>query len=84
MDYSEFVEVYEKLSSTTKRLEKVSIIAEFLKKLVKEGKSEWIYLFNGRVVSDFPAVSKNLNEICPINSGKFPSKFIDITSARVN
>jgi len=55
MNYSEFVEVYEELSSTAKRLEKVSIIAKFLKKLVKEGKSEWIYLLNGRVVSDYDA-----------------------------
>jgi len=53
MNYSEFVEVYEKLSSTTKRLEKTSIISDFLKTLIKEGKSEWIYLLNGRVVSDY-------------------------------
>ena len=53
MNYSEFVEVYENLSSTTKRLEKVSIIAEFLKTLIKEGKSEWIYLLNGRVFPDY-------------------------------
>ena len=53
MNYSEFVEVYEELSSTAKRLEKVSIIAKFLKMLAKEGRGEWIYLLNGRVVSDY-------------------------------
>jgi DNA ligase-1 len=53
MRYSEFVEVYEALGNTTKRLEKTAILAEFLKKLKKEGKSEWIYLLNGRVVPDY-------------------------------
>ena len=53
MQYSEFVEVYEELSNTTKRLEKISILAEFLKKLKKKGKSEWIYLLLGRVLPDY-------------------------------
>ncbi|MEM4271481.1 MAG: ATP-dependent DNA ligase [Candidatus Pacearchaeota archaeon] len=53
MLYSEFVEVYEALAGTTKRLEKISIIAEFLKKLKKKGKSEWSYLLLGRVVPDY-------------------------------
>src|SRR3989344_4236423 len=53
MNYSEFVEMYEELSSTTKRLEKISIISSFLKKLAKEGKSEWIYLLLGKVVPDY-------------------------------
>jgi len=53
MNYLEFVEVYEKLSGTSKRLEKTEILAEFLKKLKKEGKSEWIYLILGRVVPDY-------------------------------
>ncbi|MCU0642634.1 MAG: DNA ligase, partial [archaeon] len=53
MDYKEFADVYDSLGKTTKRLEKTAILAEFLKKLKKEGKSEWIYLLNGRVVPDF-------------------------------
>jgi DNA ligase-1 len=53
MRYNEFAEVYEKLAGTTKRLEKVEILAHFLKKLRKEGKSSWIYLLRGRVVPDF-------------------------------
>ncbi|MBS3065428.1 ATP-dependent DNA ligase [Candidatus Pacearchaeota archaeon] len=53
MDYLDFVVVYEELSSTSKRLEKVSIIAKFLKVLRKEGKIEWIYLLNGDVAPDY-------------------------------
>jgi DNA ligase 1 len=47
MKYSDFVEVYEELGSTTKKLEKVDILAKFLPKLV--GNEEWIYLLRGRV-----------------------------------
>ncbi len=53
MQYAEFVEVYEKLSATTKRLEKSSILAEFMKVLKQKGRSEWAYLLNGRVVPDY-------------------------------
>ena len=53
MQYSEFVEVYEALSGTTKKLEKSAILAEFLKKLNKKGKAEWIYLLRGRVLADY-------------------------------
>jgi len=51
MKYSEFVKLYEKLASTTKKLEKAGIIAEFLPKL-KE-KSEWIYLLRGKASADY-------------------------------
>jgi len=53
MQYSELVEVYEKLESTSKRLEKTQILADFLKVLKQRGKSEWIYLLLGRVVPDY-------------------------------
>lgn len=53
MQYSEYVEVYEALASTSKKLEKTAILAEFLKKLEKKGKSEWIYLLRGRVFADY-------------------------------
>jgi len=53
MMYSELVEVYDNLALTSKRLEKVRVLAEFLKKLKKEGKSEWIYLIKGRAVPDY-------------------------------
>ncbi|MEK6850491.1 MAG: ATP-dependent DNA ligase [Nanoarchaeota archaeon] len=53
MQYSEFVSVYESLTATAKKLEKTSILAEFLKKLEKKGKSEWIYLLRGGVLADY-------------------------------
>ncbi|MBU0466821.1 MAG: ATP-dependent DNA ligase, partial [Nanoarchaeota archaeon] len=53
MNYSEFVEVYEGLYATTKRLEKETILAGFLNKLAKEGEPEWIYLLRGKVTPDY-------------------------------
>jgi DNA ligase-1 len=54
MLYNEFVEVYEKLALTSKRLEKTAILAEFLGKLEKgNAKEVWIYLLLGRVVPDY-------------------------------
>jgi DNA ligase-1 len=50
MLYSELVNVYEQLASTTKRLEKTTILAKFLKNL-KDSKT--IYLLAGRVVPDY-------------------------------
>ena len=55
MYYSEFVDLYEKLVGTTKKLEKTEILAEFLKKPSIELESEWIYLLRGRVVPDYDA-----------------------------
>lgn len=55
MNYIGFVEVYERLAGTTKRLEKVGIVAEFLKKIKSHGKAEWLYLLNGKVVPDYDA-----------------------------
>jgi DNA ligase 1 len=51
MDYSEFIEVYEALGATTKKLEKIDILAGFLKKL--EGNEKWIYLLRGKVFPDY-------------------------------
>lgn len=51
MDYSEFVEVYEEISGTTKKLEKIDILSRFLPKL--KGNEEWIYLLRGRVFPDY-------------------------------
>lgn len=53
MDYIEFVNLYEELSSTTKKLEKSALISVFLKKLINKGESEWIYLLRGKVLPDF-------------------------------
>jgi len=62
MQYCEFVDLYEELSGTTKRLEKTSIIAKFLKKLKEKGKSEWIYLLKGKVVADYDARELGISE----------------------
>ncbi len=53
MQYSEFINLYDSLAKTPKRLEKVSILAEFLKKLKSHGEAEWIYLLKGRVFPDY-------------------------------
>jgi len=53
MRYQDFVEVYEKLSSVSGKIEKADILAEFLKKLREKGKPEWIYLLRGGVVPEY-------------------------------
>ncbi|MCX8159228.1 MAG: ATP-dependent DNA ligase [Candidatus Pacearchaeota archaeon] len=53
MEYREFVEVYENLGKTTKRLEKVDILAEFLERIKKKGEKEWVYLLSGRVFPNY-------------------------------
>ena len=53
MKYSQLVEVYEDLSSTTKRLEKTDILSDFLKKLRKYDNEEWIYLLRGKVLPNY-------------------------------
>ncbi len=51
MDYSKLAEVYEKLESTSKGLEKTQILADFLKQIKKN--PEVIYLLKGRVFPDY-------------------------------
>lgn len=51
MKYSEICEMYEKLESTTKGLEKTKILADFLGKIEKE--PELIYLLQGKVFADY-------------------------------
>jgi len=53
MLYSEFVDVYEALYATSKRLEKETILAEFLGKLKKYDEDEWIYLLRGKTFADY-------------------------------
>lgn len=53
MQYSQFVELYESLSKTTKRLEKTTILSEFLKKLKTHGEPQWIYLLKGRIFPEY-------------------------------
>lgn len=68
MFYSEFVELYEELARTTKRLEKTTMIAEFLRVLEERGKSEWIYLLKGKVVADYDARETGISEQLAIKS----------------
>lgn len=55
MQYIRFAELYERLSATSKKLEKTEILAGFLKELMSDGKAEWVYLLRGRVVPDYDA-----------------------------
>lgn len=52
MLYEELAKLYEKLESTTKRLEKTQILADFLKKL-KDSEKEIIYLIQGKAFPDY-------------------------------
>ncbi len=51
MLYSQLTDVYERLSRTTKRLEKISILAEFIPHF--RGMEEYSYLLRGRVFADY-------------------------------
>ncbi len=52
MLYKTLAETYEKLSSTTKRLEKIDILAEFLEK-VSEKDGELLYLLQGEIYPEY-------------------------------
>jgi len=52
MDYAKLAELYENLSSTTKRLRKIEILADFLKHL-KEEDSEVTHLILGRIYPEY-------------------------------
>ncbi len=53
MQYKELVELYEKLESTTKRLEKTYLISEFLKKAKEEDLHELVLLLQGKLFPDW-------------------------------
>jgi len=53
MDYSELCEIYEKLEKTTKRLEKIHIVAEFLSKVHVDELDKVVLLLNGTVFPDW-------------------------------
>ncbi|HRZ85243.1 MAG TPA: ATP-dependent DNA ligase [Candidatus Paceibacterota bacterium] len=52
MKYSELCDLYENISRTTKRLEKIDILSNFIKKILIEDK-EVIYLLLGKVFPDY-------------------------------
>jgi DNA ligase-1 len=51
MKYSELCEIYDRLSATTKGLEKTSILSQFLIKIQRE--PETIYLLQGKIFPDY-------------------------------
>ncbi len=53
MEYSRLVEIYEELNKTTKRLEKTSIISEFLKDISIDDMEHVILLLEGRVFPNY-------------------------------
>ncbi|MGM5481523.1 MAG: ATP-dependent DNA ligase [Nanobdellota archaeon] len=53
MNYKELAETFQRLSSTTSRLEKTSILAEFLKELAEEDAEKAILLLQGRVFPEW-------------------------------
>ncbi|MBI2658212.1 ATP-dependent DNA ligase [Candidatus Woesearchaeota archaeon] len=55
MEYSKLVEVYEQLNKTTKRLEKTSIISEFLKEISADETEHVMLLLEGRVFPSYDA-----------------------------
>ena len=53
MRYSSLVEVYDKLEKTSKRLEKIEIISDALKKTRKDELKEIVYLLEGRIFPEW-------------------------------
>ncbi|MEM2864031.1 MAG: ATP-dependent DNA ligase [Candidatus Bathyarchaeia archaeon] len=51
--YSEIVDVYERVESTTKRLEMTSLLVELLRKSPKESIDKVVYLTQGKLYPDF-------------------------------
>jgi DNA ligase-1 len=60
MDYKILVDTYEALESTSKGLEKTSIISEFLSKI--KNNPEYIYLLQGKVFPDWSPQELGLSE----------------------
>lgn len=52
MRYKKLAEVYEELSSTTKRLEKISILSKFLQ-IIPEDEKDILYLLIGRIYPEY-------------------------------
>lgn len=53
MRYSQLVDVYDRLEKTSKRLEKIEIISDALKKVRKEELKEIVYLLEGRIFPEW-------------------------------
>jgi len=53
MRYLELCEVYENLHKNSSRLKKISILADFLKKIKKDKDKQVIYLLQGKAFPDY-------------------------------
>ncbi|MBI5072512.1 ATP-dependent DNA ligase [Candidatus Woesearchaeota archaeon] len=79
MDYSKLVEVYEKLSKTSKRLEKTAIVAELLRETKTEEADKITLLINGRVFPEWSeqkigVASKIISKAIAVATGIAPEK----------
>jgi len=84
MDYIQLVEVYQRLESTTKRLEKTFIISEFLKVIPEDELSHTVLLLQGLVFPNWDErkigvaarlVIKAINKSTGINSDKIEKEW---------
>jgi DNA ligase-1 len=67
MKYQILAELYENLSATTKRLEKIDILSKFLKILPKN-ESEIIHLIQGNIYPDYDERKLGISEQLAIRS----------------
>lgn len=62
MDYENLANIYSKLEKTTKRLEKIEIISEFLKKTNENDLTKVINLLQGKVYADWENLKLGVSE----------------------
>ncbi|MFQ5762760.1 MAG: ATP-dependent DNA ligase [Candidatus Bathyarchaeia archaeon] len=62
MNYSVIAEMYEKIESTTKRLEITDLLAELLKKTPKDDVDKVVYLTQGKLYPDYMGIEVGIAE----------------------
>lgn len=80
MDYNQLTSFYNKLESTTKRLEKTKLLAEFLKSIKDHKDKSIIYLLRGRLFPDYDRRDMGVSEQLVI---KVISKASGVTTEQV-
>lgn len=87
MLFNEIVDVYENVDSTTKTLEKVSILSEFLKKIPKEELKGVVLLLRGNIYPEHDSrelglgaklVVKAISQVSGFNSEEIEDKWKDL------
>ncbi len=68
MEYSELIEVYKKLEATPKKLEKINILAEFLKKAEREELPILLRLLEGNIFMPWENLELGVAEKMMINA----------------